>query len=265
MRDILWLNARPLSDFGAHCIDHTGLDEPVMALPSRIALADAGGWIPSAQRALGGGLVTITVRFAFCRTFAELFASIEAMAAALTGEIELWYVHRPRQQLRLFLVEVPAVSARGPVEHVISRDLKLTFSRMDPGWIDRQPIVRALGVAPVAVPVGRLASAPRVTVYPASGTLTAPVIHVASPTGQAVASCALTGSLSATQWAELEAATGDTRVTSAGVTAFDQARLAIDAELPALPGARVGAADPQVWLSASAGTPAGLLIAWRVF
>jgi hypothetical protein len=267
-RDFVWLQCRPLSAWGFWLLDYEGLEEPVLALPSRLALPDGAGWIPSAQRALGGGIVKLRLR---CRE-ADPFACVQliaTLAAALTGEVELWHWRRPREQLRCFLTDVPQISVRGPKEHTPSRDVELTFSRMDPGWIDRVPVVQALSATPVPVPVGRLATAPRVHLFGGSPAVQAPVVHVASATGQTIASAPLTGSLSTVQWLALEGATGDAQLTDNGVRSFQQQRLVKDAALPVLQGGDgfagpFQAADPLVWLSASAGTPTGLLIGWRI-
>jgi hypothetical protein len=146
---------------------------------------------------------------------------------------------------------------------VVACTVTLTFVAADPAWRDRDPLAYALSTSRTACPLGTAPSAPVVTLY--GGTVVDPVVIMRAGSGEETGRLTLAGTLASTDAIVIDAgaqsmqryvsgvlqtgsASGLTWLTSGVFPLLDPDDADADA-----------AQWPTVELSATSGTPTGLL------
>jgi hypothetical protein len=196
-------------------------------------------------------------------TLPDRVTLIDTLTRRLAGALELSTDDVPTRVWDATLGEVRVTMPAGPVANPLCvLDLLLVIS--DPGRRDRETSVRALSGTPVLCPVGTGVSAPVVVLFGASTAVVDPQIVLRRADGQIASTLALTGSLGANTFLELDTATEFAWLSTAGVRTSALAWITSGA-MPLLSGEDAPTPDgpwPTLTLTASSGTPTGV-VRWR--
>lgn len=193
---------------------------------------------------------------------------IDTLKRRMAGLLELRTDDLPGRVLRCLLagvqVELYTAALVNPACYIT-----LTFTAVDPARHDVEPLVYGLSTARTVCPVGTDTSAPRVWLFGAATAVVNPAILVRSLTGAEVARMTFTVSLAQNDALVIDAGTqqieryvaGVLQIgTGSGLAALTSGRFPI---LSPEDAADEGGTMPTVELTATSGTPTGLILYTR--
>jgi hypothetical protein len=196
-------------------------------------------------------------------TLPERVAVMDTLARRLAGALEIGTDDVPMRVWDAMLAEVRVEMPAGPVANPMCL-VDLAFTTADPRRRDRETSVRALSGTAVACPTGTAVAAPIVTLFGDATPVVDPSVVLRRADGQVAATLALTGSLGADTWLEIDAGTEWVWLSTAGVRTSALAWVT-SGTFPLLSGEDAATADgpfPTLQLTAASGTPTGV-VRWR--
>lgn len=199
------------------------------------------------------------------QTFTDRQRLLDIIKRRLAGLVELASADLPgriiRAELRDLAVEWYSGAYANPVVFV-----RLQFVALDPARWETQPLVYGLSGSRTVCPVGTDTSAPDLEIY---GSCTDPVIILRNHLGAEVSRCTFTATLGSTDALVISTATQTITRYNSGVAqsgALNGLRAWASGSFPILApedASPLGTAWPSLELSATSGTPTGLVTYFR--
>lgn len=236
-------------------------------VPTALTVTGAGG-------VFGAGVAFPSHRWrvgVICRGYAsgprETF--LDEIVTWLTGLLEVAADGAPDRLAYVALAGRPRiVPGAGVYEHT-DFTLELEFEQPDPTRYEREPKPIALSTSRTAIPVGPVPTAPRLWLYGASPSVVDPHVIIRSHTGEPIIDLALSVTLATNDALYIDAAQEQIdRYVAAVLQTGENAGLAAYASgyfpvLSADDSADDGSTWPTIELTATSGTPTGLLLHTR--
>jgi hypothetical protein len=256
----IWINDRPLS---ALVTAITGLDgylAPDAPARELVALSNSAAIVGSTVT-VSPRTITVTVDIV-TESLLDRQTMLDALARETRGRLVLRTADRPDREISVVCQGTGLTFYDQPLA-VSAASLMLTFVAPDPVWMDREPLVLGLSSTRVPCPLGTATVAPALTLY--GGTVVNPVVIVRAASGEEVGRLTLTGSLVSTGALVIDAAAQTLEHVVAGVRqtgATVGLAWLTSGTFPLLDPSDADAAQsawPTIELSASSGTPTGVL------
>lgn len=261
---MIYLNDRPLSDLVRDILALDGYQSPTVAVRATLAGANAASvWSSSVTVPLR--TVTVGVHLEAATLIART-AAVDTLTRACRGLRLLRTTDAPDREMWVELTNAAVTFYDAAFTHTSCR-MTLTFTAADPVRYAREALPLALSTARTEVAVGNVPAAPVLWVYGASPSVVDPVVIVRNAQGDETHRLTLTGTLATNDALRIDSARQAITRYVAGVvqtgTASGNAWVTSGSFPLIAPEDAIDTAGVTVALSATTGTPTGLLLNQR--
>lgn len=261
---MIYLNDRPLSDLVRDILALDGYQSPTVAVRATLAGANAASvWSSSVTVPLR--TVTVGVHLEAATLIART-AAVDTLTRSCRGLRLLRTTDAPDREMWVELSNVAVTFYDAAFTHSSCR-MTVTFTAADPVRYAREALPLALSTARTEVAVGNVPAAPVLWVYGASPSVVDPVVIVRNAQGDETHRLTLTGTLATNDALRIDSARQAITRYVAGVvqtgTASGNAWVTSGSFPLIAPEDAIDTAGVTVALSATTGTPTGLLLNQR--
>lgn len=261
---MIYLNDRPLSDLVRDILALDGYQSPTVAVRATLAGANAASvWSSSVTVPLR--TVTVGVHLEAATLIART-AAVDTLTRACRGLRLLRTTDAPDREMWVELTNAAVTFYDAAFTHTSCR-MTATFTAADPVRYAREALPLALSTARAEVATGNVPAAPVLWIYGASPSVVDPVVIVRNAQGDETHRLTLTGTLATNDALRIDSARQSITRYVAGVvqtgTSSGNAWVTSGSFPLVAPEDAIDTAGVTVALSATSGTPTGLLLNQR--